>query len=62
MNLRDIEGDDVDCIHLALDRVQRWALVNTVMISGLHKKLELYCPALLPSEDELCSMELLTVT
>jgi hypothetical protein len=31
MNLIDIEWEGVDWIHLAKDRDQWWALVNTVM-------------------------------
>jgi hypothetical protein len=31
MNLREIEWDAVDWIHLAEDRDQWWAVVNTVM-------------------------------
>jgi hypothetical protein len=31
MDLREIEWEGVDWIHLAQDRDQLWALVNTVM-------------------------------
>jgi hypothetical protein len=31
MDLREIGWEGVDWIHLALNRNQRWALVNTVM-------------------------------
>jgi hypothetical protein len=31
MNLRKIGWEDVDWMHLAQDRDQRWAVVNTVM-------------------------------
>jgi hypothetical protein len=30
-DLKEIGSYDVDCISLALDKVQWWALVNTVM-------------------------------
>jgi hypothetical protein len=31
MNLREVGWDDIDCIDLAQDRDQWWALLNTVM-------------------------------
>jgi hypothetical protein len=31
MGLREIEWEGVDCIHLAQDKNQWWAVVNTVM-------------------------------
>jgi hypothetical protein len=42
MDLRDIGCDDVDWIRLALDSVQWWAFVSTVMTSGFYKKREIY--------------------
>jgi hypothetical protein len=32
MDLRETGWEGVDCIHLAQDRDQWWALVNTVLI------------------------------
>jgi hypothetical protein len=37
MNFREIGWEVVDWMHVAQDRVQRWALVNMVMNLGFHK-------------------------
>jgi hypothetical protein len=40
MNLPVVGCEDVDLIHLVQDRDQWWAVVNTVMNLGFHKRLE----------------------
>jgi hypothetical protein len=38
MGLKEMGWEDMDWIHLAQDRDQRWAIVNTVMNFGFRKK------------------------
>jgi hypothetical protein len=41
MDFREIEWEGVDWIHLAQDRDQWWALVNTVITFELHTRREI---------------------
>jgi hypothetical protein len=61
MNLKEKECDDVQWIHLAQDRVQWQAVVNTITNFEFHKRWEIPSPAKqkLASQKGLCSKELL---
>jgi hypothetical protein len=45
MDLTNVDWDGVDWIHLALDRVQWRALVNTVMNLRFYRVIKSHCAA-----------------
>jgi hypothetical protein len=59
MCFRDIGREDVDWIHLAQDRDQWWAVVNTVTNFWFQLKVENFVldEQFLASQEGLCGME-----
>jgi hypothetical protein len=59
IHLKAVRCDAVDWIHLAQDRDEWRAVLNTVMTFGFHEKMELYLLSerLSYSQDGLCYMQ-----